>query len=89
MEPLSKTQKKKDALALQALGEALVKLSVDQIQGIDMPEKMLQAVLLAKKLKKHTAVYRQMQHVGALMRKYDITPIQEALQKIAGGNRAK
>ena len=86
MEPLSKTQKKKDALALQALGEALVKLSVDQIKSIDLPEKVLQEVLLAKKLTKHTAVYRQMQHIGVLMRKYDPTPIQEALQKIARGN---
>jgi ribosome-associated protein len=87
MDPLSKTQKKKDALALQVLGESLVKLSVEQIKSIDMPEKMLQAVILAKKLTKHTAVSRQIQHIGALMRKYDATPIKEALQRIEQGNR--
>lgn len=89
MEPilLSKTQKKKDALALQDLGKALVKLSVEQIKNIEMPEKLFQAVILAKKLTKHTALLRQMQHIGALMRKYDPAPIQEALQKLEQGSR--
>ncbi len=87
MEPLSKTQKKKDALALQVLGGSLVKLSLQQIKTIDMPEKMFQAVILAKKLTKHTAVNRQIQHIGALMRKYDPAPIKEALQRIEQGNR--
>ena len=89
MDPLSKTQKKKDALALQVLGESLVKLSLEQIKNIDIPEKMLHAVILAKKLTKHTAVKRQIQHIGALMRKYDPAPIREALQKIEQGNRRR
>ncbi len=87
MDPLSKTQKKKDALALQLLGASLVKLSVEQIKKIDMPEKMFQAVILAKKITKHTALNRQMQHIGVLMRKYDPTAIKEALQRIEQGNR--
>jgi len=88
MELLSKTQKKKEALALQDLGEQLVKLSIDQIKSIDMPEKLVQAVILAKKLTKHTAVTRQMQHIGALMRRCDPVPIQEAIQRITRNNKA-
>ena len=86
MDPLSKTQKKKDALSLQALGERLVHLSAHQIEGIDLPVTLYQAVILAKTLKKHGALDRQMQHIGALMRKYDPQPIQDALRRIERGN---
>jgi ribosomal 50S subunit-associated protein YjgA (DUF615 family) len=37
MEEKSKTQKKKDALSLQELGEQLVKLSNELIADIDLP----------------------------------------------------
>lgn len=82
MEQLSKTQKKKEALSLQALGEQLVTLSSEQLKNIDLPMDMLNAVTLAKSLKKHGARLRQMQYIGTLMRKHDPAPIQDALQHI-------
>ncbi len=82
MEQLSKTRKKKEALSLQALGEQLVKLSSAQLKSIDLPMVLLNAVTLAKSLKKHGAMLRQMQYIGALMRKHDSAPIQEALHRI-------
>jgi ribosome-associated protein len=85
MEQVSKTQKKKEALALQAMGERLLKLSSEQLKKIDLPVDMLNAVVLAKTLKKHGALDRQLQYIGTLMRKHDPTPIQEALQRIEQG----
>ena len=87
MELLSKTQKKKEALSLQALGERLVTLSAEQLKDIELPSVMFNAVTLAKKLKKHGARSRQMQYIGTLMRKYDPQPVQEALQRMEQGNR--
>jgi ribosome-associated protein len=87
MERLSKTQKKKEALSLQALGERLVKLRPEQIKNIDLPEDLYHAVQLAKTLKKHGARHRQMQYIGTLMRHCDPKPIQEALERIEQGNR--
>ncbi len=81
MEQLSKTQKKKEALSLQALGEQLVKLSSQQLRNIDLPMDILNAVTLAKSLKQHKALVRQMQYIGTLMRKHDPAPIQDALQR--------
>jgi len=81
MERLSKTQKKKEALSLQALGERLVTLSFEQLKNIDLPMDLLNAVTLAKSLKKHKALVRQMQYIGTLMRKHDPAPIQDALQQ--------
>jgi ribosome-associated protein len=82
MEQLSKTQKKQEALSLQALGEQLVTLSSEQLKTIDLSIDMLNAVTLAKSLKKHGARLRQMQYIGTLMRKHDPAPIQDALQRI-------
>ena len=87
MELLSKTQKKKEALSLQALGERLVTLSAEQLKNIELPSDMFNAVILAKKLKKHGARLRQMQYIGTLMRKYDPQPVREALKRMEQGNR--
>src|SRR4030067_2482694 len=85
MEPLSKRQKKKEALSLQAMGERLVALSSEQLKNIDLPVDLLNAVTLAKSLKKHGARLRQMQYIGTLMRKHDTTPIQDYLRRIEEG----
>jgi len=85
MEPLSKTQKKKEALSLQAMGEQLITLSSEQLKHIDLPENLLNAVTLAKSIKKHGARGRQMQYIGTLMRKHDTTPIQDCLRRIEQG----
>jgi len=87
MELLSKTQKKKEALSLQALGERLVTLSAEQLKSIELPSALFNAVTLAKRLKKHGARLRQMQYIGTLMRKHDPQPVQEALQRMEQGNR--
>lgn len=87
MEQLSKTKKKEEATSLQALGEQLVTLSSEQLKNIALPMDVLDAVNLAKSLKKHGALRRQMQYIGTLMRKHDNAPIQEALQRLAQGTR--
>jgi ribosome-associated protein len=87
VELLSKTQKKKEALSLQAVGEKLLTLSAEQLKDIALPSDLLNAVTLAKKLKKHGARLRQMQYIGTLMRKYDHQPVQEALKRLEQGDR--
>lgn len=89
MEQTSKTQKKKEALALQSLGEQLVKLKEEQFKKIDLPSDLQSAVTMAKTIKKFGPLNRQLQYIGTLMRKYDPKPIQEALQIIEQGNRKK
>jgi len=88
MELTSKTHKKKEALSLQTMGVQLVALSKEQLAGIDMPSELLEAVLLAKKIKKHGPRLRQMQYIGALMRKCDPKPMQDALDRLKKGKSA-
>ncbi len=82
---ISKSQKKRDMLALQGVGETLVALSVDVIGKLDLPEELRDAVLDAKRIppSKHGGFKRQMQYIGRLMREVDADAIitQLAAQK--------
>jgi len=89
MDYISKTQKKREAEALQDLGAKLVKLSKDQLADIDLSAELRDAVQFAKTIKSHGALKRQMQFIGTLMRKIDSEPIEEAISNIEEGNYKK
>lgn len=71
----SKSQVKREMLRLQEYGARLVDLSPEQLSKIDMPDKLRQAVLDAKGMKKHGARSRQIHFIGAIMREVDTEPI--------------
>src|SRR5687767_11395684 len=83
---ISKSQRKRDSHALQAVGEELLRLSVDQLKHFNLPEELLTAVLEAKKIpvSKHTAMKRQRQYIGRLMRDIDPAPIVDQLDALKG-----
>jgi ribosome-associated protein len=85
----SRTQKKLEDRALQALGEQLVALSPEQLRNMAMEEELLKAVMLARRTKKRGAKRRQMQFIGALMRQIDLEPIRNALENIKLGDLRK
>lgn len=78
----SKTQRKKQMLALQHIGEILVKLPAVQLAKVPMDERLADAIHHARTLKTHEAVRRQMQFIGRIMRDTDIAPLEAALDKI-------
>ena len=83
MEEKSKSQIKREMCALQDLGEQLVKLSRGQLEQVELPQELREAVLFARSLKKHEAHRRQLQYVGVLMRAIDPEPIRQSLATIA------
>lgn len=64
----SKTQKKREAGALQDLGVELVALSLDKLEKLPLSMKLKQAILDAKALKSFGAVRRQTMWIGKLIR---------------------
>lgn len=74
--------------ALQALGEELVALSIDQLKKIDLPEELFEAVRDAQRFTQHEAHRRQLQYIGRLMRGLDAEPIRAALDEIKGVSAA-
>ena len=64
----SRTKRKHDDQALQDLGEQLVAVGEDKLAGLDLPERLRDAVTQARGISKFGALRRQMQYIGRLMR---------------------
>jgi ribosome-associated protein len=67
----SKSQRKRDAHALQTLGIQLVALSAAQLARLELPEALHEAVVAAQRMRAHGARTRQMQSIGKLMRQLE------------------
>lgn len=89
MEDKSKSEKKREMTALQELGKRLLELSQAQVQKIEMPQELRDSLLLAGTLKSHSALRRQMQYIGVLMRRIDTEPIRQELNEIDKGQKLK
>jgi len=71
--------------ALQDLGEALVALDASRLAGLGLPERLVDAVTDARRIRAHEGRRRQMQYIGKLMRDIDPVPLREALERFASG----
>lgn len=85
-EALSKTKRKQISTALQKLGVELVALNRARLDQLQLPEQLLDAVLLAKRLGRDEAGRRQMQYIGRIMRGIDAAPIQQQIDAWNGAN---
>ena len=86
-EQKSRSQLKREMLALQKMGERLVELSPAQMEKLDLPSELKEAAILAGSLKKHGAKRRQLQYIGTLMRRLDPEPIQKAFERLDQGKK--
>jgi len=73
---VSKSQLKREAHALTDLGSRLITLSIEQLQKFDLPDDLLEALKVAKNIKKHGALKRQKLYIGKLLRSIDAKPIE-------------
>ena len=85
---VSKTQMKKQMNDLQALGMELTKLSNDTLKKIGLDEELFEAIATYKKITSNSALKRQAQFIGRLMRDTDPAPIEAYLAKLRGDNAA-
>ena len=83
---ISKSQKKRDCDALQKIGEQLIKLKADELASISLPEELELAILEARKLKSHSALKRQRQYIGKIIRTCDSEDIATQLNKVLHKN---
>jgi ribosome-associated protein len=83
----SKSARKREYLALQALGEQLIGLTAEQLHSIGLPESLLDAVVAAQSISAHGALRRQKQLIGKIMRNADPEPIRAALESFGSSDR--
>jgi ribosome-associated protein len=85
----SKSQKKREVEALQDLGAELVKLPEAQFKRIELPDALREAVAACRKITQNSALRRQRQYIGKLMRSIDPAPIQAQLDAFNGVSAAE
>ena len=86
LEPISKSEIKRQMIALQKLGEELVALPDSKLDKLELPEILRDAINAAKRITAHGGLRRQLQYIGRLMRITDAAPIAEQLSAWRGDN---
>ena len=87
----SKTDLKRESEELQTLGEELLGLRASLLEGLQLPQILLDALADARRIRDFEGRRRQMQYVGKLMRRLDdavIESIRAALQQQRSGSAA-
>lgn len=78
--PPTKGELKRQARSMQELAERLIDAPAEVIDGLALPEKLADAIALARRITAHGAALRQRQFVAKLMRGLDPGPIETALE---------
>jgi hypothetical protein len=79
----SKSQRKREAHALQALGVQLVALPRAHLARIELPDALREAVVTAQGLRPHGARRRHLQYIGTLMRQLEPAEIRRVQAALA------
>jgi ribosome-associated protein len=78
--PPSKSARKREALALQKLGERLVKMRPQDLATLPLTDPLVEAITEARRLRSRAALGRQHQYIGKLMRDVDSGALEAALE---------
>lgn len=82
----SRSAKKRQALALQNMGEEMSKLGLAELMSFDLPGQLQTAFTELATLKSHEARRRQKQYIGRLMR--ELTEEEVKKMEFAMANRS-
>ncbi len=86
---VSKSQRKREMIALQDLGAKLPELNKEQLKKIPMTIELQKAVEEAQRLQPRSeAIRRQLQYIGRLMRSQDVEAITTAIERFEAGKQA-
>jgi ribosome-associated protein len=86
-EPVSKSQRRRDALETKALARELIDLEQAKLGRVPLDEALRAAIMEARRIRSNVARKRQMQYVAKLLRRDDPEPILLALEKFEGEAR--
>lgn len=81
-EPKSKSQLKREMLALQEVGKTLLALKPAHVKLLPLSAQLLAAIEESYRITQNEAKRRHLQYIGKLMRNEDIESIQNELDKL-------
>lgn len=82
----SKSQRKRECDALQKLGEELLSIKPGELKSLELPDELNDAVAIARALKSNSALKRQRQYIGKIMRSLDSESIEKQIAHIKHKN---
>ncbi|MGI9245429.1 MAG: ribosome biogenesis factor YjgA [Steroidobacteraceae bacterium] len=85
----SKSELKRQDRDLRALGVELAELPLVELDALNLPEKLYDAIVACRKITAHGARLRQEMYVAKVMRHVDVTPIRAALQRRGDADRLR
>jgi ribosome-associated protein len=78
----NKSAIKRENAALEELGEELIALPKERLNGLEMPPQLLDAIKLAQSITSHHGAFkRQRKFIAKLLREMDVSPIREQLER--------
>ena len=85
----SKSELKRQDRDLRELGVALVELPLAELEALQLPEKLLDAVMACRTISSHGARLRQEMYIGKVLRDVDVEPIRHALAQRSETDRQR
>ena len=83
---ISKSQRKRDCESLQKISDRLLKLKPDELALIDLPDELENALKEANHIHSNSALKRQRQYLGKIMRSCDSELIEQQLNAVVHRN---
>jgi ribosome-associated protein len=83
---ISKSQRKRDCDALQNISDRLLKLKPDELALIDLPDELKDALHEAQRIRSNSALKRQRQYLGKIMRTCDSDHLENQLNSVIHRN---
>lgn len=77
----SKSERKRQMHARQAMGEELANLSNAELADMPVPADLMEAITIARRIKSREALRRQYQYIGKLMRKLETSELEDAMAR--------
>lgn len=78
----SKSQIKRECDAIQKLGERLIALKQDELDVMELPDELDDAIRTAKKIKSRPGLKRQRQYIGKVLRQLDSEAIKKQVEQL-------
>ncbi len=85
----SKSELKRRVRELQDLGDELVALPAAELDALELPDDLRDAVIEGRRITAHGARVRQRLYIGKLLRRIDVEPIRAALARRAEIDRQR
>ena len=83
---ISKSQRKRDCDTLQKISDRLLKLKPEELALIDLPDELEDALHETHRIHSHSALKRQRQYLGKIMRTCDSHHIENQLNSVIHRN---